>query len=54
LRGNVDAITQQTTLRRLKAPISAPRRHNLVLLDRHRVQEDFFERSDAALLHEAA
>ena len=30
-----------STLRRSKAPISAPRRHNLVLLDRHRVKEDF-------------
>ena len=28
-------------MRRSKAPISAPRRHNLVLLDRHRVKEDF-------------
>ena len=27
---------------------------NLVLLDRHRVEEDLLERADAALLHEAA
>ena len=43
-----------STLRRSKAPISAPRRHNLVLLDRHRVEEDLLEAADAALLHEAA
>ena len=38
---NVDAVAQKPPSRRLKAPISAPRRHNLVLLDRHRVKEDF-------------
>ena len=27
---------------------------DLVLLDRHRVEEDLLERADAALLHEAA